>query len=201
MSPLIALVGPPNAGKTTLFNALTGTGARPVNYPGATVEYAVGATKRMWGAEFRVADTPGVYSLSPKSPEEKVTLEILQGHSIEKPSALLAVADATQLSRHLPLVRQLIETRCPVVLAVTMTDLLEKDGVFFDAELLSKQLGIPVFATQARENRGLEKLVLETQRLSLLGRTTETIPVWSPKYLLKKDRRIPGSVIKGKNKG
>lgn len=176
---VIALVGPPNAGKTTLFNALTGTGSRPINYPGATVEYALGTTKRTWGQEIRIADTPGIYSLSPKSPEEEVTLQILQGKTSDRTTAVIVVADGTQLSRHLPLVRQVIETGCPVLVAVTMTDLLEREGRRLDTQLLSRKLGAEVLATHARENRGLADLVSKVAKLSRQDGTARPMPAWS----------------------
>ncbi len=179
MTPVVALIGPPNSGKTTLFNALTGTGSRPINYPGATVEYAIGLTKRNWGSEIRIADTPGIYSLSPKSPEEEVTLKILTVDSADRAQAAIVVADATQLSRHLPLVRQVIEAGCPAVLAVTMTDILESDGKHLDTVGLSKEIGIPVVATHSISQGGLQELVRQVG--ALLERNPEkcTPIAWS----------------------
>src|SRR5690606_31830626 len=115
------------SGKTTLFNALTGSHYNTVNYPGATVEYALGASRRLPGFSCRVMDTPGLTSLVPSSPDEKVTVNALF-EGATRPDAVLAVADATQLSRHLYLTRQLLDLGFPVVLAVTMEDLLRKRG-------------------------------------------------------------------------
>jgi ferrous iron transport protein B len=158
-TPFVALVGPPNAGKTTLFNALTGAASQPVNYPGATVEYAVGAARKSLGVELRIADTPGTYSLAPKSPEERVTFEILFGGPTAKPQAVILVVDGTQLSRHLPLVRQVLETGYPMVVAVTMKDLLERDGVLLDIGALSKMLTVPVFAVNGLDTHSVRELV------------------------------------------
>src|SRR5215216_1966502 len=117
--PLVALIGSANCGKTTLFNTLTGSHYNTVNYPGATVEYAVGDARHLPGFACRVMDTPGITSLVPSSPDEKVTVEALfQGD--RRPDVLVALADANQLSRHLYLTRQLLDLGFPVVLVVTM---------------------------------------------------------------------------------
>ncbi len=155
----LALVGPPNSGKTTLFNALTGSHSRPVNYPGSTVDYTVGTLK---GTTTSVADTPGIYSLAPKSPEEFVTLGLLFGDS--RPSRVVLVLDATQLSRQLLLARQLIETGYPLVIALTMTDLLGEQKQSIDLPALSKSLGVPVIAVSALAPRGVSALL---KRLAL----------------------------------
>ncbi len=178
--PFIALAGPPNAGKTTLFNALTGAGSQPVNYPGATVEYAMGNTRKSLGVELRVADTPGTYSLAPKSPEERVTYEILFGEPTNKPQALILVVDGTQLSRHLPLVRQVLETGYPMVVAVTMKDLLARDGVVLDVEKLSRLLTVPVFAVNGLDTHSVRELAAAVLALTHKPLPTRLLPVpWS----------------------
>ncbi len=163
-TPTFALVGPPNAGKTTLFNALTGANNHAVNYPGATVEYAVGHLKRQWGPECKIADTPGTYSLSPKSPEEQVTFDLLT-RKATFPTAVIVVVDGLQLSRHLPLVRHVRETGLPLAVAVTMKDLVEKDGRTIDIAELSRLLGVPVIAINAVSGEGIDRLVATTHSL------------------------------------
>ncbi len=165
-SSTVALVGPPNAGKTTLFNALTGAGSHAVNYPGATVDYLAGNARRSFGVELRVVDTPGTYSLTPKSPEERVTRELLFGEGPEKPGAVIVVADGTQLSRHLPMVRQVIESGYAVLVAVTMRDLLERDGIGLDLDALARKLGVPVFAVNGLDLQDVEALATAAARVA-----------------------------------
>jgi ferrous iron transport protein B len=149
-SPLVALIGSANCGKTTLFNTLTGSHYNTVNYPGATVEYAVGDSRHLPGFSCRVMDTPGITSLVPSSPDEKVTVEALfQGD--RRPDILVAVADANQLSRHLYLTRQLLDLGFPVVLVVTMEDLLLAKGLRVDERNLSELLDCPVFVLDPRK--------------------------------------------------
>lgn len=158
LPPTIALAGAANSGKTTLFNALTGSHYNTVNYPGATVEYAFGMSRRLPGFSCRVMDTPGLTSLIPASPDEKVTVDALF-RGATRPAAVLAVADATQLSRHLYLTRQLIDVGFPVVLAVTMEDLLRRQGRRVDAAHLSEMLDCPVVVLDPRKP-GEETLTL-----------------------------------------
>ncbi len=155
--PVVALVGAANSGKTTLFNALTGSHYNTVNYPGATVEYALGASRHLPGFACRVMDTPGLTSMIPASPDEKVTVDALFAGAT-RPAAVLAVADATQLSRHLYLTRQLLDLGFNVVLAVTMEDLLRKQGLRVDAERLSDLIDCPVVVLDPRKPANLEEL-------------------------------------------
>lgn len=155
--PLVALIGSANCGKTTLFNTLTGSHYNTVNYPGATVEYAVGEARRLPGFSCRVMDTPGITSLVPSSPDEKVTVEALfQGD--RRPDILVAVADANQLSRHLYLTRQLLDLGFPVVLVVTMEDLLLAKGLRVDERNLSELLDCPVFVLDPRKQERLSQM-------------------------------------------
>jgi ferrous iron transport protein B len=160
--PVIALAGSANSGKTTLFNALTGSHYNTVNYPGATVEYALGNSRHLPGFACRVMDTPGLTSLIPASPDEKVTVDALF-EGATRPAAVLAVADATQLSRHLYLTRQLLDLGFPVVLAVTMEDLLRKQGLRVDARRLSEMLDCPVVVLDPRKPGDLTELAAELQ--------------------------------------
>jgi ferrous iron transport protein B len=164
---IVALVGTPNSGKTTLFNWLTGSRFKTVNYPGATVEYSVGMTHERYGAGLKVMDTPGTYSLDPKSPDEQVTHNAIFKHeSFGAAELVINVADATHLGRHLFLTRQLLSAGFDVVLAVTMADLLSERGEELDTDALSRELGIPVVLIDGRLGGGVTALV-ETVRLKL----------------------------------
>ena len=157
---IVALVGSPNSGKTTLFNWLTGSKFKTVNYPGATVDYSMGQTHERYGESIAVMDTPGTYSLDPKSPDERVTSEAIFNHRIHGSSTVVvAVADATHLARQMLVTRQLLEAGFPVVLAVTMSDLLTESRETLDTDLLSKELGIPVVLINGRLGGGVDKLV------------------------------------------
>ncbi len=168
----LALVGSANCGKTTLFNTLTGSHYNTVNYPGATVEYAVGEGKRFADFKCRIIDTPGLASLIPASPDEAVTIEALFSGK-HQPDQIIAVADATQLSRHLYLVRQLIDLGFPVVLVVTMGDLLEKRGEKLDCRRLEELIDCPVLLLDPRRNESLPALghALQAVKKTFEGKT------------------------------
>ena len=134
--PLVALVGSANSGKTTLFNLLTGSHYNTINYPGATVEFALGTGKATLGFACRVMDTPGLSSLIPASLDEKVTVDAL--FAKHRPDVVIAVVDANQMSRHLYLVKQLQDLGFNLVIALTMSDLLLKSGRTVDATRLSE---------------------------------------------------------------
>ena len=173
--PVVALVGSANSGKTTLFNALTGSHYNTVNYPGATVEYALGASRHLPGFSCRVMDTPGLTSIIPASPDEKVTVDALF-EGATRPDVVIAVADATQLSRHLYLTRQLLDLGFPVVLVVTMEDILRKRGREVSAARLSELLDCPVIVLDPRRpgDAALAPLAAELQAAvdSLASRDT-----------------------------
>lgn len=157
---IVALVGSPNSGKTTLYNWLTGSKFKTVNYPGATVDYSMGRTHERYGEAVQIMDTPGTYSLDPKSPDERVTSEAIFNHRIHGASSVVvAVADATHLARQLLVTRQLIEAGFPVVLAVTMEDLLHERRETLDTEGLSRDLGVPVVLINGRLGGGVDRLV------------------------------------------
>ena len=155
----VALAGNPNAGKTTLFNALTGLNQKVANYPGVTVERKIG----VWHADGKRAeliDLPGLYSLDATSLDEQIASDVLLGKvdGVAKPDAVIAVVDATNLERNLYLVTQLFEFGVPVVVALTMIDVFEKQKHEIDVQRLSKLLKVPVVAVDASEGRGIDEL-------------------------------------------
>lgn len=153
--PTIALVGAPNAGKTSLFNQLTGIRAKTGNYPGVTVARHFG---RMQKADLMVEDLPGTYSLQALSPDEQVVVDSLGGKFEEVPDAVLLVVDSTTLRRSLSLVASTLRLGKPTALVLTMTDELVARGGGVDADALAQALGIPVFAVIANRGRGIEEL-------------------------------------------
>lgn len=155
--PLIALVGSANSGKTTLFNLLTGSHYATVNYPGATVEFAIGAGKALPGLPCRVMDTPGLTSLLPASLDEKVTVDALFGGA-HRPDAVIAVVDGNQLSRHLYLVKQLQDVGFHPIVALTMGDILADRGRAVSAEKLAELIDCPVVALDPRRKDGVPAL-------------------------------------------
>jgi ferrous iron transport protein B len=158
--PLVALVGNPNAGKSALFNALTGARQKVGNYPGVTVERHTGRMSLNDGRPIELVDLPGTYSLEPSSPDEQVTRDVVLGKQEGErlPDALVVVADATNLDNHLRFVLQLRSLNRPMILTLNMIDLAERDGLKIDLEALSKELGIPVVSTVAVRKRGLDTL-------------------------------------------
>jgi ferrous iron transport protein B len=159
-APMVALVGNPNAGKSALFNALTGARQKVGNYPGVTVERKAGRMSLPDGRPIELVDLPGTYSLEPASPDEQVTRDVLFGKQEGErlPGAILCVVDATNLDNHLRFTLQLIALGLPVVVALNMVDMAERDGLKIDAARLSKELGVPVIPTVAVRKRGIEEL-------------------------------------------
>lgn len=151
-----ALAGNPNCGKTTLFNGLTGSTAYVGNWPGVTVEKREGTYKSKKLGDHIITDLPGIYSLSPYSPEEVISRNyILES----KPDCVINVIDATNLERNLYMTTQILEMDVPVVIALNMTDALEVQGQSIDAKALSKKLGVPVVSISALKREGLEDLM------------------------------------------
>ena len=155
----IALVGNPNAGKTSLFNQLTGLNQKVGNFPGVTVEKKTGTFKNK-GKQYFITDLPGTYSLYPKSPDEQVVMNFLSPKQEEAqlPDLILVVADAANLMRNLLLYSQVADLGIPVVLALTMEDMVERRGVLVDVDKLSEITGVPVVMINARNGKNLSLL-------------------------------------------
>ena len=165
----IALAGNPNCGKTTLFNALTGSNQYVGNWPGVTVEKKEGEA-RIGDRTVTVVDLPGIYSLSPYSMEEIVARDFIIG---EAPDCVIDIVDATNLERNLYLTVQLLELERPTVLALNFMDEVEKRGDRIDVDRLSKELGVPVIPITARTGEGIEELMHTAHRQMHLGVTIE----------------------------
>lgn len=195
----VALVGPPNSGKTTLYNRLTGSKYKTVNYPGATVEYSVSKVTSVLGDGFQIMDTPGIYSLFPKSQDEEVTLKALFEHPdfglIKK---VIAVVDATQMARHLLIVEQLKEAGFNVIVALTMQDLIQKAGVQINIQQLEEFIGCRVVPIDGLHGGGVKDLV------ALVGNSGSGVHVhriadWDIQKMethRKNLRQLTGSVLK-----
>ncbi|MCB2015295.1 MAG: ferrous iron transporter B [Sphingobium sp.] len=160
-NPLIALVGNPNAGKSALFNALTGARQKLGNYPGVTVERKSGRLALADGRPVELVDLPGTYSLTPTSPDEQVTRDVILGKQAGErlPDALIVVMDASNLENHLRFALEILDLGLPTVIALNMVDLAVRDGLQLDPDILTEQLGVPVISTVAVRKRGLEALL------------------------------------------
>ncbi|MBR0553170.1 ferrous iron transporter B [Stakelama marina] len=159
-APLVALVGNPNAGKSALFNALTGARQKVGNYPGVTVERHAGRMALPDGRPVELVDLPGAYSLDPSSPDEQVTRDVVTGaqEGERLPDAIVVVVDAANLDNHLRFTLQLVELGLPVIVALNMIDLAKRDGLTLDPAVLERELGVPVIPTVAVRRRGLDEL-------------------------------------------
>ncbi len=189
-TPLVALVGNPNAGKSALFNALTGARQKVGNYPGVTVERHSGRTVLPDGRPVELVDLPGAYSLDPSSPDERVTRDVVTGEGgfERRPDALLVVVDAANLDNHLRFTLQLTALGLPVVVALNMVDLAERDGLTLDASILERELGVPVVATVAVRRRGLDEL--RARLGEVIGREVDARPAEELPVLQKRARAI-----------
>ena len=158
--PLITLVGPPNSGKTTLFNILSGKNYKTVNYPGSTVEYYTSRILSKYNINAELLDSPGIVSLIPESPDEKVAVDSLYSHpKLGVPDLLIITVDSCQLSRHLFLPIQLINSGFNVIVVLTMTDILTKRGQQVSKSKLSSELNCDVVSVNGRSKHGLEDLI------------------------------------------
>ncbi len=167
----VALVGNPNCGKTALFNLLTGARQKVANYAGVTVERKIGTARLPNGQNVAVVDLPGTYSLTPATPDEQVTLEVIEGRRVgeDVPNLIVAVVDATNLRMNLRLVLELKQLGRPLLLAVNMADVARAQGLHLDLARLSAELGCPVVETVAVAHHGHLQLLaqLETQLAAL----------------------------------
>lgn len=156
---IVAVVGNPNSGKTTLYNALTGSRAHVGNYPGVTVERRQASLMLPGGRQVQLVDLPGCYSLIARSPEEEVAHQALLGaHNCPAPDLVVCVVDATQLARSLYLVLQIAELEIPMLVALNMMDLAHAQGITINTRLLAERLGMRVIPISARMEDGLDNL-------------------------------------------
>jgi len=153
----VALVGPPNSGKTTLFNRLTGLRQKVANFPGVTVEQHLGYVRDMEGEDVTLIDLPGVYSLTPRSEDARVTVDVLHGRmpGTPRPDGIMLVLDATNLGRHLALAVPVVALGLPTLVILNMADSLHSRGGQVDPLALARELGTPVVLASASEGEGL----------------------------------------------
>jgi len=165
----VALIGNPNTGKSSLFNALCGGQARVGNYPGVTVEHKTGRARLASDPPMSIelVDLPGTYSLSARSADEAVSVEVLSGEmpGVARPDAVIVILDATNLERNLYLLSQVLELQIPTLVALNMWDRLEKEGIAIDPQSLSRSLGVPVVCTSASKRLGISELELKLSEL------------------------------------
>ncbi len=157
---IVAIVGPPNSGKSTLFNRLTGLRQKVANFPGVTVEHRMGRVKLDLGREVYLVDLPGVYSLQPRTEDERVTHDVLTGtmQGLPRPDAVMLILDSTNLSRHLALAAPILSLGLPTLVILNMADDLDRRGGEIDAAELSKELNTPVALISASKGIGIEKV-------------------------------------------
>ena len=186
----VALVGNPNCGKTTLFNAYTGAKHKVGNWPGVTVEKKEGLIKHD-GHTITVVDLPGIYSISPYSLEEILTREYILNFN---PDVIINIVDASNLERNLYLTLQLIELGRPVIIALNMIDVLEERGITVDIERLSKELNIPVVPIVAVAQKGLTKLLHQTIRSTKNKDEYKPVTINYGEIIEKKIQEITGKI-------
>ncbi|MBB6227135.1 ferrous iron transport protein B [Polymorphobacter multimanifer] len=197
-SPVVALVGNPNAGKTSLFNALTGSRQKVGNYPGVTVERKAGRLPLADGRSAELIDLPGTYSLEPRSPDEAVTRDAVLGRLVgERPiDAIIAVVDATNLRNHLRFALELKALGKPMVVALNMIDLADRDGIEIDVAALEELLGLPVVPTVAVRRRGLEALAAAVSSRLATPATEALVPDGDIAPLQREARRIATAAVR-----
>ncbi len=154
----VAIVGPPNSGKSTLFNKLTGLRQKVANYPGVTVEQRTGRIRLAHNREVELIDLPGIYSLDPRSEDERVTHDVLTGRmpGVSRPDAVILILDSTNLSRHLILAAPVLSLGLPTLVVLNMADALREGGGALDTSALAARLGAPVVLASAAKGEGLE---------------------------------------------
>ncbi len=172
MGTCVALAGNPNCGKTTMFNDLTGANQYVGNWPGVTVEKKEGKYNK--NKEITITDLPGIYSLSPYSPEEIVSRDYVLDSGPDGPDVVINLVDATNLERNLYFTTQLLDTGTPIVVALNMMDLIRKSGDEIDVEGLSKRLGCPVIECSALHNEGMEDVMNAAIKAAEKGKAPES---------------------------
>jgi ferrous iron transport protein B len=180
-SPLVALVGNPNCGKTALFNILTGSRQKVANYAGVTVERKEGSLLTPSGLRIRVLDLPGAYSLDPLTPDEQVTADVLLGRRAgeSQPDFVVCVTDATNLRQNLRLVLSLKRLGLPMVVALNMTDIARRKGIVIDADRLATELGVPVVETVGVKTAGVKTLI-KVLNGTVIPARDKAAAVWLP---------------------
>ncbi|EDY16108.1 ferrous iron transport protein B [Chthoniobacter flavus Ellin428] len=190
----VAIAGNPNCGKSTIFNALTGLRQKVGNYPGVTVEKKTGRFFGSHGEAMELLDLPGSYSLQVRSPDEAVARDVLLGRQADtpRPDAIICVVDASNLERNLYLVAQMLELNIPIVVALNMVDVAEKNGVVIDIMALREKLGVPVIAMVATKGVGLIELRQAVSRSPLPPPTIWTqMPIVLEREVMGLARQLP----------
>ena len=185
---VVAIIGPPNSGKSTLFNRLTGLRQKVANFPGVTVEQRVGRARMNNHCEVTLVDLPGVYSLNPRSEDEQVTRDVLTGkmNDVPKPDAVLLILDSTNLGRHLVLAAPILSLKLPTLIILNMADDLRRRGGQVDTGELASQLGAPVALISAAKGEGVEKVFQ-----FMLGTAAGTTSLSPPKMELPVLQDVP----------
>jgi len=181
-SPLVALVGNPNCGKTALFNVLTGSRQKVANYAGVTIERKEGSLLTPSGRRVRILDLPGAYSLDPLTPDEEITADVLLGRRTGEtaPDFVVCVTDATNLRQNLRLVLSLKRLGLPMVVALNMTDIARRKGIIIDAPRLAAELGAPVVETIGVKASGAGALIKVLDSLKIPAHPPPTAPWRTP---------------------
>lgn len=176
--PLVALVGNPNSGKSTLFNALTGLRQKIGNYPGVTVEWKEGTTYTQHGRAIRLLDLPGTYSLNARSPDEQIVVDVLLGQipKLGMVDGVICCVDASNLERNLFLASQVLELGIPALVVLTMMDVALRRGMRVDVDALSERLGVEVLPCEVLKGRGLAELRIALARPLRVGDTGLGLP-------------------------
>ncbi len=201
----VAVVGPPNSGKTTLFNRLTGLRQKVGNFPGVTVEHHVGYIRDAQGEEVALIDLPGIYSLTPKSEDEKVAIDVLHGDmpGMSRPDAVIVVLNSTNLHSHLVLAARVISLGLPTLVLLNMADELHKQDGGVDVLSLARQLGTPVALVSATTGAGLEAVtnflsasspMPEPMELPVVG-STRSVREWAVRVGENANYRRPATPV------